>query len=330
MIEEVAKEIYRIGVPLPKNPLKELNSYFIRGRERDLLIDTGFRCQECEQALLRGLEELGSEPARRDVLITHIHSDHSGMADLMVGPGGKVYMSRTDLGYLRRVCSGETRNALEARFLTEGFPDDVLDSARRNNPARTMAMPRVPEDFIGLEAGDTLRAGDYCLRAVAAPGHTPGNMMFWAEEQGLMFCGDHILFDITPNITAWIDVEDSLGLYLENLERAKNFPVKKALPGHRKAGDYHARIDQLIAHHHRRLTEVLRIVGEEPEATAYEITRHMTWKIRSRNWEEFPDAQKWFAVGECLAHLDYLRKRGLIRRENTDGIWHYETAASQK
>lgn len=31
MIEEVAKNIYRIGVVLPGNPLKELNSYFIRG-----------------------------------------------------------------------------------------------------------------------------------------------------------------------------------------------------------------------------------------------------------------------------------------------------------
>ncbi|MFQ8841384.1 MAG: hypothetical protein ACLR8P_11160 [Clostridium fessum] len=28
------------------------------------------------------------------------------------------------------------------------------------------------------------------------------------------------------------------------------------------------------------------------------------------SWEEFPPSQKWFAVGECMAHLDYLRLRG--------------------
>ena len=71
MVEEVAKNIYRIGVPLPNNPLKELNSYFIRGKDSDLLIDTGFRCDTCFQALAAGLDALHSEPTRRDVLITH-------------------------------------------------------------------------------------------------------------------------------------------------------------------------------------------------------------------------------------------------------------------
>ena len=42
MVKEMAKNIYRIEVPMPDNPLRILNSYFIRGEERDLLIDTGF------------------------------------------------------------------------------------------------------------------------------------------------------------------------------------------------------------------------------------------------------------------------------------------------
>ena len=51
MIEELYKNIYRIGVPLKGNPLKELNSYFIRGTDGDLLIDTGFRREDCELAM---------------------------------------------------------------------------------------------------------------------------------------------------------------------------------------------------------------------------------------------------------------------------------------
>lgn len=80
MIEQVAEGIYRIGVPLPQNPLKELNSYYLPGKERDLVIDTGFHCPECEHTLFAGLAELKSDPNRRDVLLTHFHSDHSGMS----------------------------------------------------------------------------------------------------------------------------------------------------------------------------------------------------------------------------------------------------------
>ena len=46
LVEQVADGIWRIGVELPQNPLRELNSYLIKGKEneRDLLIDTGRRC----------------------------------------------------------------------------------------------------------------------------------------------------------------------------------------------------------------------------------------------------------------------------------------------
>ena len=43
MTECISEGLYRIPVPLPGNPLRELNSYLLRGRERSLLIDTGFR-----------------------------------------------------------------------------------------------------------------------------------------------------------------------------------------------------------------------------------------------------------------------------------------------
>ena len=51
MTEQIGENLYRIGIPLPGNPLKELNSYLIRGTEGDLLIDTGFRREECRIAL---------------------------------------------------------------------------------------------------------------------------------------------------------------------------------------------------------------------------------------------------------------------------------------
>ncbi len=323
MIEEVAKNIYRIGVPLPKNPLKELNSYFIRGDESDMLIDTGFRCDECREALEQGLRELGSDASRRDVLLTHIHSDHSGMADLFAGPGRKIYMSDIDLEYMKIFLEGETERLRKDRFASEGFTREMLDIIYANNPAVKMALKQLSDAFVGFKNGDTLTVGEYTLKALVVPGHTPGNCMFWAEKQGIMFSGDHILFDITPNITEWARVEDSLGDYLESLERVKRYDVRLTLPGHRKTGDYSKRIDELISHHRVRIAEALGIVERFPGMSAYDIAGKMTWKIKADCWEDFPIVQKRFAVGECISHLDYLIKRDKVRKAFSEGCWRY-------
>ena len=42
MTEELYPGIYKIEIPLPRNPLKMLNSYCIKGESRHLLIDSGF------------------------------------------------------------------------------------------------------------------------------------------------------------------------------------------------------------------------------------------------------------------------------------------------
>lgn len=314
MIEEIAKDLYRIPVPLPGNPLKELNSYFIRGGERDLLVDTGFRKAECLDALQAGLRRLGSQPARRDVLITHLHTDHAGTADLAVGPRGRIYVNHAELSYSRRNRAENLDGEMLRRFESEGFDRAHmrrLFAAESDN----MKMPGFGSRLVVLQARQCLTYGDYRLETIPVPGHTPGNMMLWAEKQGIMFCGDHILFDVSPNITPYAGVEDSLGNYLDSLREAANYPVRLALPGHRKSGDYQARIAQLLAHHARRLDQVRRIVQETPGLCACEIAQRMPWNIRAESWEDFPVAQQWFAMGECMAHLDHIRAAGQITRE---------------
>ena len=102
-----------------------------------------------------------------------------------------------------------------------------------------------------------------------------------------------------------------------------------ALPGHRKTGDYAARIEALLAHHERRLAETEALLAEHPGMTAYETAGKMRWKIRAASWEEFPPSQKWFAVGECMAHLDYLRLHGRIRREMDGEVWRWFTVTAK-
>lgn len=326
MIREVERDIYAIDVPLKGNPLKALNSYFIRGKERDLLIDTGFRRESCREALEEALKDLGSERFRRSVLCTHLHSDHSGMADLFAGGGQSIYMSEADTRLHCRFATGEARKISHERFLKEGFPSDILALVYSTNPARTETMPPGDPRMSPLRDGQVIRVGEYELQTVLVPGHTPGNCMFWEASKKIMFTGDHVLFDITPNITNWPGCEDSLGLYLESLRKAKKYPVRLALPGHRETGDYHERIDKLLEHHAKRLAEQERIIAQGPGQTAYELAGQMQWKIRARNWQEFPAIQKWFAVGECMSHLDYLLNRGRITKYEADGFVRYKKA----
>lgn len=326
MIREIEKDIYSIYVPLKGNPLRALNSYYIRGDESDLLIDTGFRRDSCREALEEALAELGSEKARRRVLCTHLHSDHSGMADLFAGDDQPIYMSRPDLDLFRYFAGGVARASTRERFLKEAFPEDMLMEVYGTNPASTQSMPGVDPRLTEVDDGQEICVGDYRLQAVLVPGHTPGNCMFWEASKQIMFTGDHVLFDITPNITNWIVMDDSLGAYLDSLEKAKTFLVRLALPGHRETGNYHERIEALQKHHAARLAEQERIIKEYPGQTAYDLAGRMQWKIRARNWAEFPVIQKWFAVGECMAHLDYLVKRGHVIREDAGDFMRYYPA----
>ena len=54
-----------------------------------------------------------------------------------------------------------------------------------------------------------------------------------------------------------------------------------------------------------------------------EIASSMKWRIRADSWDTFPVGQKWFALGECLAHLDHLVVTGRLRRHE-DEIIRYE------
>ena len=94
-----------------------------------------------------GLRELASVPEKRDVLITHIHADHSGMADWFVGPGCRIYISQEDLQCCRRILNGGNVNQQNGRFLQEGFPLSELEYLRTHNPARSELYPRLTTRF---------------------------------------------------------------------------------------------------------------------------------------------------------------------------------------
>ena len=60
-----------------------------------------------------------------------------------------------------------------------------------------------------------------------------------------MFTADHILFDITPNITQWKDMRDALGNYLDSLVKIRGYAMETALPAHRKNEMYTSALTRL-------------------------------------------------------------------------------------
>ena len=247
MAERISEGLYRIPVPLPGNPLRELNSYLLTGGERAVLIDTGFRQEACRQALLAGLDELGVNRRDVDVVLTHLHSDHAGLAPEAVGERGTIFVSAVDRPSLDCTRQQRARNweGLTARFAQEGFPPDLLADMEHTNPARSMAPPECGR-YESLTDGQILEAGGFRLQALLMPGHTPGQMCFWMEREGIMFLGDHVLFDITPNITAWPSLPDALGAYLENLDRIR--PDGEPGAERRQPGDLQLQCADLGAH----------------------------------------------------------------------------------
>ena len=208
-----------------------------------------------------------------------------------------------------------------------GAPEPVLDAMFVHNPSPIM-LPEV-FDAEPVQPGDLLEYGGHRLVCLPSNGHSPGHMSLYDAENEIIFLGDHVLFDITPNIVLWNKKDDALGQYIENLRVVQQLPVKLALPAHRTAGcvPLGERIEQLIQHHMRRTEEILSIIQQETGLTTYQISSRMKWNIVADCWDDFPASQKYFAMCECMAHLQYMCIRGMIRKSpDPEGIDHYFTA----
>ena len=123
MIEEIFTNLYKIDIPLPKNPLKAINSYVIKASERNLIIDTGWNQDECMNAMLAGLRELGVDIKKTDFFITHLHSDHLGLVSTLAPDTSKIFFNQPDAD---RFNSGIRLNDFVNFARLNGFPEAHL------------------------------------------------------------------------------------------------------------------------------------------------------------------------------------------------------------
>jgi glyoxylase-like metal-dependent hydrolase (beta-lactamase superfamily II) len=314
MIEKITDGIYRVEVPLPRNPLKYTNSYLVRGDKESLIVDTGMNREECYKALSSALKRL--EVSNPTIFVTHLHADHIGLAGEL--GANEIFFSKKESEIVLKMFDdpSEYWRAIVEKYMANGFPEEEARKMLKLHPGiRYTTMDRI--EFTEMKDGDEIEIGDFRLRCIETPGHSPAHMCLYDEDKKLFFSGDHVLLDITPNITWWPFLENSLKSYLESLDKVRDLEVNLVLPGHRRLWkDLRARVDEIKRHHDVRLKEAFNAL-DRPK-TAWEVAPSITWDLKYERWEDVHVVQKWFAVGETVAHLEYLLKQGALQKEIGD------------
>jgi glyoxylase-like metal-dependent hydrolase (beta-lactamase superfamily II) len=321
MAVQVYPNIYKHEIPLPKNPLKAVNSYIILSKDRNLIIDTGFNIPTCKDALMEGIEELGIDLNKTDLLVTHLHSDHSGLAAALNKEGARVYAGKID-GRMINEMSGP---AYWQRFeeYKEIF-DLGQDKISFDDHPGYKYCPKESIEFMPLQEGDTINMGDYSFEIVDIPGHTPGHIGLYETQHKLFFCGDHILDKITPNIAFWGFDQDILAVYFNSLKKVYTYDIDYLFTAHRNViRNHQKRIDELLHHHENRLKEIIEIL-KDGKKTVRDTAASMHWELRYDRWEDFPNPQKWFAAGEAMSHLEHLTSIGVVEKISENGVLYYQ------
>jgi len=275
-------------------------------------------------ALVSGLDECGVDLKQADFFITHMHADHSGLVSTLAAEGARIYFGQADAEIIRSSTPEHWEKMIG--FAREcGFPGEELEKAVGSHPGRRYS-PDNSIDISVAKDGDMVGVGDYLFECIETPGHTPGHICLYEPSKRVFICGDHILFDITPNITLSVEDGNALKEYLVSLDKVYDLDVELVLPGHRSIfRNQKERIRQLKLHHQARLAEVISIL-ERSKQNAFQVASQMTWDIGFKSWDSFPPAQKLFAFGEAMAHLKYLEEAGDVGwRVEKQGIVFFTT-----
>ena len=326
---EIAPGVHWLRMPLPA-ALDHINLWLIEDGDGWTIVDCGFANDET-RALWRGLFEsfMAGRRAPR-VIVTHFHPDHSGLAGwLCEQHEATLWISRTEwLMHKMLMFDDAGRNSgFQSEFYRKNGldADDAYKMVKRGNAYQWVSV-EAPHDFHRLTDGETFDIGGHQWRVIVGTGHAPEHVSLFCADLKLLISGDQILPRITPNITlpGSQPTTNPLDDYLTSNERYRELPDDTlVLPSHiLPFRGLHTRVDQLARHHDERLGEIIEAVDRP--MTAAEIVPVLFGGDR-----KFDLFQKGFAMGETLAHLAYLEKRGqLARTAGDDGVYRYRPATA--
>jgi glyoxylase-like metal-dependent hydrolase (beta-lactamase superfamily II) len=323
--------VWRLPLPLKDSPLGHVNTYLVRSDDGYLLVDCGWDTVDTLQALEGHLRALDVRfPDVRHLVITHIHPDHYGLA------GRLREITSADLSFhrLERLYI-ESRYADANELLTEmrewlrlnGTPQDELDQLNRGSTSM-MSRVQIAYPDTTLDGGEEIACGKFAFKVIWTPGHSAGHICLYDRGHKVLLSGDHVLPRITPSVGLHVrSTGNPLADYLDSLKLIGKLEAELVLPGH---GDPFVglpeRTGELLAHHQRRLDEILSLLLAQPDLyhTGYEIAAAMRWGAR-RAWDDLTGFERRLAVTETLAHVELLHARGLVEKNCADGSISYRT-----
>ncbi len=311
-------EVLTIPTPFPVGPV---NVYLVRGDDGLTLVDVGPRFEPAQEALREELARRGYRPSDvRRIVLTHAHSDHCGMAGVLVEESGaEVYAHPANFSLLADYAEeGERWLAFYATLMREaGMPADQIVQVDRLR--REMSRYMRPVRPTGaLEDGDTLRLGDEEWKVLHTPGHSGGLICLYQPQRRLLISSDHLLRDISSNPIVEPPEQEGgerprrLAEYLSQLQRVAELPIELALPGHGPfIPDVRDLIARRLAFHDERARQIARLL-QNGARTAYALTLSL--------FPHLDPVNRFLAVSEVIGHLEVLELRGEVVSVVEDGV----------
>ncbi|MGM0930457.1 MAG: MBL fold metallo-hydrolase [Actinomycetota bacterium] len=323
-VTEIGSGLWWTRIPLPFDPF-HVNVYFIEGPEGWTVFDAGLDDEAGRNTWLKLLAGPLSKSTVTDIVVTHWHSDHLGLAGWLAElTGARLLMHPEEhaRGLLQTsIRPGTHRDNAVDLFGRHGIPKWQLAEWLVSGLGYTTLISPVPRVYKELSEGDPLELNGRTGRITVMGGHTPASVGLRVDDGSVFLCGDQLSVPIFPAISVTADAPDAdlLNDYLESMQQMLSFltPQTLVLPGHgepftdapgviRRTVDYHRKsLDRII----RRLQAgALPVSGLLPE-----LTRGDPGPV----W-------RGFVAGRALAYMNYLEAGGHVRRSQQQGGFVYE------
>jgi glyoxylase-like metal-dependent hydrolase (beta-lactamase superfamily II) len=323
--QQCAPGIWRVILPMHTGFMTAVNSYVVEDEHGITLVDSGLGNDETWECLNSALVELRL-PLRyvNRVLLSHAHPDHSGLAGRIAETtGATVWVHQRDLEFIdRRYIHGEIfQHDLRRWLAAHGTPEEEAAELSIVAESTARAARQLPQGETYRE-GEHIQVGPYDFAVEWTPGHTPGHVCLSDEAHGLLFCGDHVLPNVSPNVGMQPDSEvNPLPGYLASLAALAQSDVQVTLPGHGETFPIQGRAHQLRQHQLSRQRRLLDLLEDGPH-TAYGLAGRVWAHAKPLNWPRFHGNLRRNAVNTLIAHLELLCTDGRVERSE-ERPYHY-------
>lgn len=308
-------------MPLPF-ALDHINLWLLRDGDGWTVVDTGFgnnATRTLWEQIFR--DHLGGRPITR-IIVTHLHPDHIGLAAWIADRCQvDVWMTQTEFLMAHTIWAasgGDMHTRLSDLFRRHGLDEERTTMIAERAGAYRLGIPALPPTLRRIVGGDEISIDGRTWRVIIGHGHSPEHAALYCDALRLLISGDMLLPKITTNVSVAPFEPDGnpLGMFLESLRRFRDLPEDTlVLPSHGAVfHGVHPRLAALAEHHEERF-EIIIDACRTPRA-APELLGHLFKR-------EFDAHQLSFAMGETIAHLNYLMHAKRLRRLTEDGTYRF-------